>query len=244
MVEVKHKQFMSLNRKLDDVHEKFILDCSKANIRPMMTFKFLKEMVLDEMRRKEDLSESFTYHYEVNSSNQLEALFWCDGQSKRNYHMFGDVVAFNSTYNTNRYCMIFTPFTGKDNHRKPVTFAAGLCNTDTLHDFATGMKDLCNRLDSDTTSSSALGKRRMAEDFYGMARPELVEVHPPEVVKTKGSCSSKGSRMISQREKAIREFNKPLRKCATCQELGHYDSRNCARVKAKEKDNAKGKEKC
>ncbi|KAL1554190.1 protein FAR1-RELATED SEQUENCE 5-like [Salvia divinorum] len=118
------------------------------------------------------------------------------------------------------------------------------CNTDRLHDFATGMKDLCNRLDSGTTSTSALGKRRMVEDFYRIARPELVEVHPPEVVKTKGSCSSKGSRMVSQREKAIREFNKPLRKCATCQELGHHDSRNCARVKAKEKENAKGKEKC
>ncbi|XP_047949172.1 protein FAR1-RELATED SEQUENCE 5-like [Salvia hispanica] len=51
---------------------------------------------------------------------------------KRNYHMFGDMVAFDSTYNTNKYCMIFTPFTGKDNHGKPVTFAAGLvCNEKT-----------------------------------------------------------------------------------------------------------------
>ncbi|KAL1545218.1 protein FAR1-RELATED SEQUENCE 5-like [Salvia divinorum] len=127
--------------------------------------------------------------------------------------MFGDVVAFDFKYNTNMYCMIFTQFTGKDNHGKPVTFAAGFCNTDRLCDFANGIKDLYNSLESGTTPTYALDKRRMVEDFYGMARLELVEVHPPEVVKTKGSYSSKGSRIISQREKAISEFNKPLRMC-------------------------------
>ncbi|XP_042067351.1 protein FAR1-RELATED SEQUENCE 5-like [Salvia splendens] len=134
MVEVPHQQFMSLNRKLDDVHHKFILDCSKANIGPTLTFKVLKEilggfdlagcnvedirntsrdikgyahgfdvqMVLDDIAKKKELSEAFTYHYEVNASNQLVALFWCDGLMKRNCHMFGDIVAFDSTYNTNR----------------------------------------------------------------------------------------------------------------------------------------------
>ncbi|XP_047953316.1 protein FAR1-RELATED SEQUENCE 5-like [Salvia hispanica] len=164
MVESEHQQFMTLNRKLDDVHHKFILDCSKANIGPTLTFKVLKEilggfdlvgcnlgdirntsrdikafahgcdvqMVLDDMAKKKELSDAFTYHYEVNAANQLVALFWCDGLMKMNYHMFGDIVAFDSTYNTNRYCMIFTPFTGKDNHGKPVTFAAGLvCNEKT-----------------------------------------------------------------------------------------------------------------
>ncbi|XP_047942581.1 protein FAR1-RELATED SEQUENCE 5-like [Salvia hispanica] len=132
MVESEHQQFMTLNRKLDDVHHKFILDCSKANIGPTLTFKVLKEilggfelvgcnvgdirntsrdikafahgcdvqMVLDDMAKKKELSDAFTYHYEVNAANQLVALFWCDGLMKRNYHMFGDIVAFDSTYNT------------------------------------------------------------------------------------------------------------------------------------------------
>ncbi|KAL1532943.1 protein FAR1-RELATED SEQUENCE 5-like [Salvia divinorum] len=39
--------------------------------------------------------------------------------------MFGDVVAFDTTYSTNRYCMVFDPFTGKDNHCCPVAFGAG-----------------------------------------------------------------------------------------------------------------------
>ncbi|XP_042051739.1 protein FAR1-RELATED SEQUENCE 5-like [Salvia splendens] len=168
MVETEHQHFMMSNRKLDDVHHKFILDCSKANIGPTLTFKVLKEilggfdlvgctvgdirnasrdikayaqgfdvqMVLDDMAKKKELSEAFTYHYEVNESDQLVALFWCDGLMKQNYHMFGDIVSFDSTYNTNRYCMIFTPFTGKDNHGSPVTFAAGLVCSEKTGAFA------------------------------------------------------------------------------------------------------------
>ncbi|XP_047978928.1 protein FAR1-RELATED SEQUENCE 5-like [Salvia hispanica] len=143
MVGTEHQQLMSINRKLDDVHHQFILDCSKANIGPTLMFNVLKEilggfqlvgcnvgnimnvsrdikayahgidvqMILDDMARKKEMSEAFTYEYEVNASNQLVALFWCDGLMKRNYHMFGDIVAFDTTYNTNRYCMIFAPFT-------------------------------------------------------------------------------------------------------------------------------------
>ena len=36
---------MTLNRKLDDVHQKFILDCSKANICLTLTFNVLKEIL-------------------------------------------------------------------------------------------------------------------------------------------------------------------------------------------------------
>ncbi|XP_042027213.1 protein FAR1-RELATED SEQUENCE 5-like [Salvia splendens] len=154
---------MSSNRKLDDVHHKFILDCSKANIGPTLTFKVLKEilggfdlvgctvgdirnalrdikayaqgfdlqMVLDDMDKKKEMSEAFTYHYEINDSDQLVALFWCDGLMKQNYHMFGDIVSFHSTY-----CMIFTPFTGKDNHGRPVKFAAGLVRGEKTGAFA------------------------------------------------------------------------------------------------------------
>ena len=35
--------------------------------------------------------------------------------------------------------------------------------------------------------------------FYGMERPEVVQVHPPDVVKTKGHASSSASRLISKR---------------------------------------------
>ncbi|XP_047943097.1 protein FAR1-RELATED SEQUENCE 5-like [Salvia hispanica] len=168
MVEERHKRFMKLNRNLDLVHQKFILDCANANIGPTLSFSLLKEvlggldyvgctvlevrnyrrdlrayvegadaqMLLNEMRRKKELCGAFTYEFEVNSKDRLTRLFWCDPTAKRNYHLYGDIVSFDTTYSTNRYCMIFAPFTGKDNHGRPVTFAAGLLSKENADSFS------------------------------------------------------------------------------------------------------------
>lgn len=138
LIELPFRRWMHLNRQLDDVHRKFIWDCTKANIGPTMTFKFLNEflggydtvgitltelrnyvhglksyvegsdaqMLLDEMLRRKEACEGFSYQYQLGPENELKSLFWCDAVSKRNYHMYGDVVSFDSTYNTNRYCFV------------------------------------------------------------------------------------------------------------------------------------------
>ncbi|XP_042027185.1 protein FAR1-RELATED SEQUENCE 5-like [Salvia splendens] len=168
MVEERHKRFMNLNRNLDLVHQKFILDCANANIGPTLSFSLLKEvlggldyvgctvlevrnyrrdlrayvegadaqMLLNELRRKKELCSAFTYEYEVNSKDRMTRLFWCDPTGRRNYHLYGDIVSFDTTYSTNRYCMIFAPFTGKDNHGRPVTFAAGLLSKENANSFS------------------------------------------------------------------------------------------------------------
>ncbi|XP_047949193.1 protein FAR1-RELATED SEQUENCE 5-like [Salvia hispanica] len=168
MVEERHKRFMKLNRNLDLVHQKFILDCANANIGPTLSFSLLKEvlggldyvgctvlevrnyrrdlrayvegadaqMLLNEMRRKKELCGAFTYEFEVNSKDRLTRLFWCDPTAKKNYHLYGDIISFDMTYSTNRYCMIFAPFTGKDNHGRPVTFAAGLLSKENADSFS------------------------------------------------------------------------------------------------------------
>ena len=134
MIELPFRRYMHINRRLGEVHMRFICDCTKANIGPSMTFKFLNEflggydtvgitvaelrnyvqglktyvegsdaqMLLDEMARKKKACPDFTYHYQLGSSKELKALFWCDAISKRNYQLYGDVVSFDSTYNTNR----------------------------------------------------------------------------------------------------------------------------------------------
>ncbi|KAL7599453.1 hypothetical protein Lser_V15G24060 [Lactuca serriola] len=74
---------------------------------------------------------NFTYEYRCDKK-QLNALFWADDTLKQNFELFGDVVSFDATYRTNRYCMVLVPFTGIDNHKRCVTFGAGLlCREDT-----------------------------------------------------------------------------------------------------------------
>ncbi|KAL8117018.1 hypothetical protein AgCh_023269 [Apium graveolens] len=70
--------------------------------------------------------ESFYYAYDVDREGHLTNLFWADATARRNYELNGDVVSFDATFNTNRYNMIFAPFTGVDKHDLCVTFAACL----------------------------------------------------------------------------------------------------------------------
>ncbi|XP_042023088.1 protein FAR-RED IMPAIRED RESPONSE 1-like [Salvia splendens] len=74
---------------------------------------------------------------------------------------------------------------------------------DVLRAFVGGVEELGNSLQSRTPTTSASEKRRMIEEFCGMVRPEVVEVHPLDVVKTKGHANSSASRVISKRENAI-----------------------------------------
>ncbi|KAH6835291.1 hypothetical protein C2S53_014997 [Perilla frutescens var. hirtella] len=84
------------------------------------------QMMLDKMSKRHELCSAFTFDYEVNKDDQLRCVFWVDPISRRNFSLFGDVVSFDATYRTNRYSMVFAPFTGKDNHGKLVTFGAAL----------------------------------------------------------------------------------------------------------------------
>ncbi|XP_042056776.1 protein FAR1-RELATED SEQUENCE 5-like [Salvia splendens] len=133
MVLPNHQKFMRLNRVLDDVHQKFIIDCAGVNIGPSLTFKLLTElmggyelvgctvldvgnytrdirryaeghdaqMILDELRKKKESCDAFTYEYKVDSSDIMSHLFWCDPLSKENFLLFGDIVSFDTTYSTN-----------------------------------------------------------------------------------------------------------------------------------------------
>ncbi|XP_019176888.1 PREDICTED: protein FAR1-RELATED SEQUENCE 5-like [Ipomoea nil] len=76
--------------------------------------------------KKHEMCLAFAFNYDVDEDEQMSRLFWADPMSKKNFAAFGDVVSFNATYSTNRYDLVFTPFTGVDNHKKCITFGAGL----------------------------------------------------------------------------------------------------------------------
>ena len=54
----------------------------------------------------------FFYRVDVDDENHVRGLVWVDPRSTNAYKKFGDVVIFDSTYRTNRYCMPFIPITG------------------------------------------------------------------------------------------------------------------------------------
>ncbi|XP_058774181.1 protein FAR1-RELATED SEQUENCE 5-like [Vicia villosa] len=92
-------------------------------------------MFIDNFRRKHEMNHSFFYDYAVDDEGRLKYVFWADGICRKNYSLFGDVISFDTTYSTNKYCMIFAPFTGVNHHRQSVTFGAAFLADEKVDSF-------------------------------------------------------------------------------------------------------------
>ncbi|XP_057770849.1 protein FAR1-RELATED SEQUENCE 5-like [Salvia miltiorrhiza] len=94
------------------------------------------QLLLDRFKTQRDLDDGFKCEYLLDDCQKVKSIFWCDSIGLKNYRIFGDAVSFDATYSTNRYSMIFAPFTGKDNHGGCVTFAAGLLNREDVSSYS------------------------------------------------------------------------------------------------------------
>ncbi|XP_028946903.1 protein FAR1-RELATED SEQUENCE 5-like [Malus domestica] len=74
--------------------------------------KMLKEHFEDEKEK----NDSFYLKMEINEGRTLGNFFWADAKSRRAYDHFGDVIMFDTTFNTNVYGMMFAPLLGVNNH--------------------------------------------------------------------------------------------------------------------------------
>ncbi|XP_047945914.1 protein FAR1-RELATED SEQUENCE 5-like [Salvia hispanica] len=108
-------------------------------------------------------------------------------------------------------------------------------NIDQMHELTSIVHEARHQIFDGGVVTSTAQKKMLIEEFYGAEAPLEVDVQPPEVVSTKGS----GSRVPSRVEKALKLKSKPLRQCKKCQEWGHHDSRNCDKLKEKEKQRSR-----
>ncbi|XP_022041848.1 protein FAR1-RELATED SEQUENCE 5-like [Helianthus annuus] len=92
------------------------------------------QMLVDKMNARCKNKENYTFDTQI-VDTELQLIFWCDNVSKMNYEAFGDVLAFDATYHTNMYDMIFVPFTGVDHHKKCMIFGAGLLHNETIESY-------------------------------------------------------------------------------------------------------------
>jgi hypothetical protein len=69
--------------------------------------------------------------YKTDEDGHLECLFWSDSTSRLDYACFGDVVAFDSTYKTNKYNLPFVVLIGVNHHHQTIVFGSGLLNVET-----------------------------------------------------------------------------------------------------------------
>nr|XP_043633685.1 putative protein FAR1-RELATED SEQUENCE 10 [Erigeron canadensis] len=87
------------------------------------------------MENRREHVPNFTFEYKVKDNSELECMFWADETAKANFKEFGDIISFDATYRTNRYNMMFVPFTGIDNHKKTVSIGAGMLRDETADSY-------------------------------------------------------------------------------------------------------------
>ncbi|XP_074298802.1 protein FAR1-RELATED SEQUENCE 5-like [Silene latifolia] len=94
------------------------------------------QMMIENFTHKKAMCNFFFFDFDVDERGRLSRGIWADPISIKNYILFGDMTSFDTTFNMNTYKMIFAPFTGVDNHKKCVTFAAGLLRNEFDEGFA------------------------------------------------------------------------------------------------------------
>ncbi|XP_019193885.1 PREDICTED: protein FAR1-RELATED SEQUENCE 5-like [Ipomoea nil] len=70
------------------------------------------EMIIATFKAKHEVCNEFFFDYHLDEENRLTRLFWADPLGRRTFTCYGDTISFDATYGTNRYSMVFVPFTG------------------------------------------------------------------------------------------------------------------------------------
>ncbi|XP_024155754.1 protein FAR1-RELATED SEQUENCE 5-like [Rosa chinensis] len=103
---------------------------------------------------EKEKDSSFVYTMDGDEENKVTQCFWADSISRRAYSFYGDVVIFDTTYNTNRYGMIFAPFTGVNNHGQTIIFACAFLNDETADTFVWLFKEFLNAMPGDAPENA------------------------------------------------------------------------------------------
>ncbi|XP_051189963.2 protein FAR1-RELATED SEQUENCE 5-like [Lolium perenne] len=114
---------------------------SKKTLRTVCS-NIAKEALVDDVQKtlqsfREKISRDprFVFTAELDEDNRLNSLMWTSGRSRSLYQHFGDVITFDTTYETNIYKMPFGMFVGVNNHFQSVIFAGVLLTNETAANF-------------------------------------------------------------------------------------------------------------
>ncbi|XP_021766235.1 protein FAR-RED IMPAIRED RESPONSE 1-like [Chenopodium quinoa] len=136
--------------------------------------KIMKELCggFENVKGSKNDFKNFSRDLKVYISNadgmmHLTHVFWVNAIGRRDYQLFGDSLSFHSTYDTNKYSLVFCPFTGVDNHKRCVTFCAALLSKEDINSFVwlfqtflkcMGREPSCIIIDQDSTMGIAIEK--------------------------------------------------------------------------------------
>jgi len=86
-------------------------------------------------KRRFENETRFCYDFEIDPHGSLVSFFWHDAQMLDGYNFFGDLVVFDTTYQTKKYDMICAPFIGMNYHSKNAMFGCGFLLNEKIDSF-------------------------------------------------------------------------------------------------------------
>ena len=93
------------------------------------------DMLYEHFQSEKEKNSSFFYSIKAGCDDRITHCFWADAICRQAYKFYGDVIVFDTTYNTNRYSMIFAPFVGVNNHGQTIVFGCGFLSDETTESF-------------------------------------------------------------------------------------------------------------
>ncbi|RYR13796.1 hypothetical protein Ahy_B04g070599 isoform C [Arachis hypogaea] len=80
-------------------------------------------------------NQNFFFKLELEDDQSIKLAFWEDARSRATCEYFGDVISFDTTYNTNTYNMVFGSFIGVNQHSQSTLLGCALMKNEDIQSF-------------------------------------------------------------------------------------------------------------
>ncbi|RYR72701.1 hypothetical protein Ahy_A02g006926 isoform B [Arachis hypogaea] len=85
--------------------------------------------------RMKEKNQNFFFELELEEDQSIKLAFWADARSRAAFEYFGDVISFDTTYNTNRYNLVCGSFVGVNHHGQSILLGCSLMKNEEIESF-------------------------------------------------------------------------------------------------------------
>ncbi|RYR68272.1 hypothetical protein Ahy_A03g014762 [Arachis hypogaea] len=85
--------------------------------------------------RMKEKNHNFFFELELKEDQSIKLAFWADARSRAAFEYFGDVISFDTTYNTNRYNLVCGSFVGVNHHGQSTLLGCSLMKNEEIESF-------------------------------------------------------------------------------------------------------------
>ncbi|QHO24785.1 Protein FAR1-RELATED SEQUENCE [Arachis hypogaea] len=85
--------------------------------------------------RMKEKNPNFFFELQLEEDQSIKLAFWADARSRAAFEYFGDVISFDTTYNTNRYNLVCGSFVGVNHHGQSTLIRCSLMKNEEIESF-------------------------------------------------------------------------------------------------------------